>query len=124
MSTQTEPSDHLRRTLETSADATERRPAGRTIVLSLIAGAVAALVLVLGVFAGGTEATITGALLLGFGFGWALIATLTLRRTRQPQRWAVVPAVTMGTTGAALVALSPGSQTLTALSWLWPPLVL
>jgi formate/nitrite transporter FocA (FNT family) len=101
MSTQTEPSDHLRRTLETSADATERRPAGGTIVLSLIAGAVAALVLVLGVFAGGTEATITGALLLGFGFGWALIATLTLRRTRQPQRWAVVPAVTVGTTGAA-----------------------
>ena len=124
MSTQTEPSDHLRRTLETSADATERRPAGRTIVLSLIAGAVAALVLVLGVFAGGTEATITGALLLGFGFGWALIATLTLRRTRQPQRWAVVPAVMMGATGAVLVALSPGSETMTALNWVWPPLML
>ena len=77
-----------------------------------------------GVFAGGTEATITGALLLGFGFGWPLVATLTLRRTRQPQRWAVVRALTMGTTGAALVALAPGSETLTALNWLWPPLVL
>jgi pimeloyl-ACP methyl ester carboxylesterase len=124
MSTQTQPRHHLRSTPETSAPATERRPAGRTIVLSVIAGAGAALVLVLGVFAGGTEATITGALLLGFGFGWALVATLTLRRTRQPQRWTIVPAVTMGTTGVALVALSPGPETLTALNWLWPPLVL
>ena len=71
--------------------------------------------LALVVFAGGTEATITGALLLGFGFGWALMATLTVRRTRQPQRWAVVPAVAMGATGAALVVFTPGNQTMTAL---------
>ena len=80
--------------------------------------------LALVVFAGGTEATITGALLLGFGFGWALMATLTVRRTRQPQRWAVVPAVAMGATGTALVVFTPGNQTMTALNWVWPPLML
>jgi pimeloyl-ACP methyl ester carboxylesterase len=118
MSTQTQPTGQLRRT------PTERRPAGRTVVLSVVAGAIAALLLVLVVFAGGTETTITGALLLGFGFGWALIATLTVRRTRQPQRWAAVPAVAMGGTGAALVALSPDSEAMTALNWVWPPLML
>ena len=91
MSTQTHPTSRPHRTPEPTRDATKRRPAGRTIVASVVAGAVAALVLALVVFAGGTEATITGALLLGFGFGWALMATLTVRRTRQPQRWAVVP---------------------------------
>jgi pimeloyl-ACP methyl ester carboxylesterase len=89
----------------------------------MVAGAVAALLLAFVVFAGGTEATVTGSLLLGFGFGWALMATLTVRRTRQPQRWAVVPAVAMGATGAALVAFNPGNQTLTALNWVWPPLM-
>ncbi|HEX8487055.1 MAG TPA: alpha/beta hydrolase, partial [Propionibacteriaceae bacterium] len=101
----------------------ERRPAGRAIVASVLAGAGAALVLALVVFAGGTEATITGALLLGFGFGWALMATWTVRRTSQPQRWAVVPAVAMGATGAALVAFTPGNHTMAALTWVWPPLM-
>src|SRR3954447_8455501 len=63
------------------------------------------------------------ALLLGFGCGWALMATLTVRRTRQPQRWAVVPAVAMGVTGAALVLLTPDGHTMTALTWVWPPLL-
>ena len=123
MSTQTHPTSRPHRTPEPTMDATKRRPAGRTIVASVVAGAVAALVLALVVFAGGTEATITGALLLGFGFGWALMATLTVRRTRQPQRWAVVPAVAMGATGAALVVFTPGNQTITALNWVWPPLM-
>jgi pimeloyl-ACP methyl ester carboxylesterase len=99
-------------------------PSGRAIVGSVVAGAVVALLLVLVVFAGGTEATITGALLLGFGSGWALMATLTVRRTRQPQRWAVVPAVAMGATGAALMILTPGNETMAALTWVWPPLLL
>jgi pimeloyl-ACP methyl ester carboxylesterase len=30
----------------------------------------------------------------------------------------------MGITGAALIALAPGSNTLTALGWVWPPLLL
>ena len=124
MSTQAHPTSRPHRTSEPTRHATKSRTAGRAIVASVVAGAVAALVLALVVFAGGTEATITGSLLLGFGFGWALMATLTVRRTRQPQRWAVVPAVAMGATGAALVAFNPGNQTLTALNWVWPPLML
>jgi pimeloyl-ACP methyl ester carboxylesterase len=123
MSVQTHPTSRPQRTPEPTRETTKRRPAGRTIVASVVAGAVAALVLALVVFGGGTEATVTGALLLGFGFGWALMATLTVRRTQQPQRWAVVPAVAMGVTGAALVVFDPGNQTLTALTWVWPPLM-
>jgi pimeloyl-ACP methyl ester carboxylesterase len=125
MSTQTHPASRRHRRPEPAGDAAEQgRSAGRSIVASVLAGAVAALVLALVVFPGGTEATITGALLLGFGFGWALLATLTVRRTREPQRWAVVPAVAMATTGTALLVLTPGDQTLTALNWVWPPLML
>jgi pimeloyl-ACP methyl ester carboxylesterase len=101
-----------------------RRTASGAVIVSVVAGAVAALVLALVVFAGGTEATITGALLLGFGFGWALMAFLSVRRTDEPQRWAVVPAITMSATGALLVVLTPGAAALTALSWVWPPLLL
>ena len=124
MSTQTNPISRPHRTPEPSAGASERRPAGRTIVASVVAGAAAALVLTLAVFPGATEATITGALLLGFGFGWALMATLTVRRTQQPQRWAMVPAIGMGTAGTALLLVSPSNQTLTAMNWVWPPLML
>jgi hypothetical protein len=123
MSTQTHLTSPPRHTPKTPENVSQRRPAGRTIVAAVVAGAVVALLLTLVVFAGGTEATITGALLLGFGFGWALMATLTVRRTRQAQRWAFVPAAVMGATGTALVILDPGNQTLTASNWVWPPLM-
>ena len=90
--------------------AAESRSAGRTIVASVIAGAVAALVLTLVVFPGATEATITGSMLLGFGFGWALMAALSIRRTVQPQRWAIVPAIAMGAAGTALMVLTPSTR--------------
>src|SRR4051812_12174498 len=123
MSTQSHPTSRPHPTPETAAGATKHRSAGRTIVASVVTGAVTALVLALVVFAGGTEATITGAMLLGFGFGWALMAGLTARRTRQPQWWTVVPAIAMGASGGALVVLTPGNQALTALTWVWPPLM-
>ena len=123
MSTQTHQTSRPHRTPEPTRDTPQRRPAGRTIVASVVAGALAALVLALVVFAGGTEATITGALLLGLGFGWALMATLT-RRTSEPQRWAVVPAVAMGATGTALLVFTPGNDAMTALNRVWPPLLL
>ena len=56
-------------------------PMARIIAGSLAAGVAAALLLTLVVFAGGTESTITGSVLVAFGFGWALIATLTSRYT-------------------------------------------
>jgi hypothetical protein len=124
MSVQTDTTVRRHETFRRGEPATENgRSAGGTIVASLVAGAVAALVLVLVVFAGGTEAIITGAILLGFGFGWALLAVLTVRRTQQPQRWAYVPAGAMGATGVALVVFTPGNQTMTALNWVWPPLM-
>ena len=123
MSTQTRPTSRSHGTPVAAEAPSEGRPAGPTIVASVVAGAVATLVLALVVFAGGTETTITGAVLLGFGFGWALMASLTVRRTRQPQQWAVVPAVAMGATGAALVVSAPSNQSLTALNWVWPPLM-
>ena len=123
MSTQTHPTRRPDGAPERTTDTGKGRPAGRAIVGSVLAGAVTALVLALVVFPGGTEARITGALLLGFGFGWALMATLTVRRTRRPQRWAVVPAVAMGATGLGLVVFNPGNQLLTALNWVWPPLM-
>jgi pimeloyl-ACP methyl ester carboxylesterase len=91
---------------------------------SLLAGLVAAFTLVVGPFAGGGEAVITGAILLGFAVGWALLAVLSVRFTDHPQRWAAVPTAAMALTGAALVALAPGAATLTALGWIWPPLLL
>jgi pimeloyl-ACP methyl ester carboxylesterase len=90
---------------------------------SLLAGLVVALVLLVGSFAGGGEAVITGALLLGFAVGWALLAVLSVRFTDRPQRWAAVPAAAMALTGAGLIVLAPGTATLTALGWVWPPLL-
>ena len=124
MTVQTDTKRRQHRTAASPEPVSERRRgAGRTIVASAVAGAVAALVLVLVVFPGATEATTTGLVLLAFGFGWALMAFLTVRRTRQPQRWAYVPAAAMSATGAALVVLHPGNQTMTALNWVWPPLM-
>ena len=63
-----------------------RRTAAWSIFVSLVVGALAAVILTLVVFPGGSEGTITGAILLAFGLGWALMAYLTVRRTSQPQR--------------------------------------
>jgi hypothetical protein len=51
---------------------------GLIVVGSLVAGFVVALILVLGPFAGAQEHVILGTALLGFGFGWALLALLSI----------------------------------------------
>jgi pimeloyl-ACP methyl ester carboxylesterase len=101
----------------------ERRPA---IIVggSLLAGLVTAFALVAVPFAGERESTITGAILLGFAFGWALLAVLSVRFTDRPQRWAAVPAAAMTITAAGLIVLAPGAAAVTALGWVWPPLLL
>jgi pimeloyl-ACP methyl ester carboxylesterase len=110
---------------DTAAPATPKSgPVARIIAGSLAVGVAAALVLTLVVFAGGTESVITGSVLIAFGLGWALIAALTSRYTNTPQRWALVPAAAMGSTGFALLALTPGNDALTRLNWVWPPVVL
>src|SRR6185295_14189278 len=99
-------------------------PVALAVAGSLLAGLAAAMVLVLVVFAGGTEPVITGAALVGFGSGWALLAALSTRWTSQPQRWARVPAIAMATTGMALLITRPGNDVLTAAGWVWPPAAL
>ena len=99
-------------------------PVARVVAGSLAAGAAAALVLTLLVFPGGTEGRITGSLLVGFGFGWALLAALTGRYTNRPQGWAAVPAAVMGATGLALLAFAPDNDAMTRLNWVWPAVML
>jgi pimeloyl-ACP methyl ester carboxylesterase len=113
--------------LPSPAPAAEPSPRRRPAVVvagSLLAGLAAAVALVAGPLAGGQEAVITGGLLLGFAAGWALLAVLSARFTHRPQRWAAVPAAAMGISGAGLIALAPGAGTLSALGWVWPPLLL
>ncbi|HSK53801.1 MAG TPA: alpha/beta hydrolase [Jiangellales bacterium] len=113
---------------ETGAPDTDRRTGAwsltRVVLVSLVVGAVSALILTLVAFPGATEAVVTGSLLLGFGVGWAALAVVSARKTSQPQRWARVPAVAMSATGAGLVAFSPDDSALAVLSWVWPPLML
>ena len=99
-------------------------PVGRVIAGSLVAGAVAALILMVVVFPGATESVITGSALLAFGLGWAMMRVLSARMTTQPQRWTIVPAVAMTATGAGLLVFTPQDATLSTLTWVWPPLML
>lgn len=96
---------------------------GSIVTLSLVAGLVTALILVFGVVAGATEHVISGAVLVAFGIGWGLLAMLSIRRTNQPQRWAVVPAAIFTVVGVLLLVW-PSSVKSTLLEWIWPPAIL
>jgi pimeloyl-ACP methyl ester carboxylesterase len=97
---------------------------GRIVIGCLAAGPVAALALVAGPVAGAQEHVITGTVLLTFAAGWALLATLSLLWTGQPQRWAALPAAFMASVGAGLIAFAPSGPVMDALGWVWPPLLL
>lgn len=92
---------------------------GLVVFGSLAAGLLLAVVLVLLPFAGAGENVVSGAVLLAFAFGWALLAILSIRFTDQPQRWAALPAFLSALVGTVLLLWS-GSVTNDALSWLWP----
>jgi pimeloyl-ACP methyl ester carboxylesterase len=94
------------------------------VVGSFAAGLTAALLLVWFVSPGAAEPVVTGSAMLGFGFGWAMLAALSAWRTDQPQRWALVPAAYFVIVGAALLLFSPGDRGLRLLGWAWPPLLL
>jgi pimeloyl-ACP methyl ester carboxylesterase len=98
-----------------------RLPVVVAVAIAMLSGLVNMLLLVLVVFAGSSEPVITGSALVGLASGWALLAVLTTRWTSQPQHWAAVPAVVMATTGAGLLAVTPGNDALTAAGWVWPP---
>src|SRR5579885_1765388 len=100
------------------------RPIGRIVAGSVATGLLGALFLMLVVFAGAAEPVITGSALLAFALGWAMLAVLSIRVTDQPQRWAFVPAASMGVVGISLLLFAPGDDALRLLGWIWPAPVL
>jgi pimeloyl-ACP methyl ester carboxylesterase len=95
---------------------------GWVVAASLVTGLVAALLLVAVPFVPAKESAVTGAMLLGFALGWAMLAVLSVRFTDQPQRWAAAPALFLGLGG--LLLLGFGSSAYRVLDWVWPPALL
>jgi pimeloyl-ACP methyl ester carboxylesterase len=92
---------------------------GRIVAGSLASGLFAAGVLAAMPFIPAEPSELTGAVLCGFGLGWAMLGVLSVRFTDQPQRWAWAPAAVMGLGGLSLIAFGQGAHD--ALSWVWPP---
>src|SRR3954451_24526590 len=95
---------------------------GLIVLASIGAGLALGLLLVLGVFAGGSEPQIIGSALVGIGTGFALLAFASSRRTNQPQQWAIAPGVATALVGVAVLALAPGERLLDLAGWVWPVL--
>ena len=91
------------------------------VAASLATGLLAALVLVAAPFIPAKENVLTGVVLLGFAFGWALLAVLSVRFSDQPQRWAAAPAVFMALAG--LVSLIGSDAVPDVFGWVWPPVL-
>jgi pimeloyl-ACP methyl ester carboxylesterase len=89
---------------------------------SLAAGLVAAVALAAAPFIPAKENVLTGVVLLGFAFGWALLGVLSLRFSDQPQRWAAAPAVFFAVDGL-ISLLPPGSAVQNVFGWVWPPVL-
>jgi pimeloyl-ACP methyl ester carboxylesterase len=102
---------------------TQRGHVGLVVLGSIATGLAVGLVLVLGVFAGGSEPQIIGSALLALGTGYVLLAVASTRRTNQPQQWALVPGAATAVVGVGLLALAPGERFLDLASWVWPLLV-
>ena len=96
---------------------------GLIVLGSILAGLALGLVLVLGVFGGSEEATITGAALIALGAGMLILFLLAGRRTDQPQTWALAPAIALGAIGLALLIIRPGDRLLGWMGWVWPILL-
>jgi hypothetical protein len=88
---------------------------------SLAAGLLLAIVVVLAQTSGASEPSITGSVLVAFAAGWGLLASTSSRFTSQPQRWAWIPAASLGMVGLGLIVLQPGPSAMDLLSWIWPP---
>src|SRR4029078_5850243 len=97
----------------------EERHTGRMWMGCLSGGVVVALALVLGPVAGAQEHVITGTILLTFAASWAVLGTLAVRRTAQPQRWAFAVASFMAFAGGALLVFVPSGSVIDALGWVW-----
>jgi pimeloyl-ACP methyl ester carboxylesterase len=102
---------------------TEKGHIGLVVLASIGAGLAGALLLVLGVFAGGSEPQITGSALMCLGLGFAVLPFISTRRTNQPQQWALVPGVGTTVAGLGVLALAPGERLLDLAGWVWPVLL-
>jgi pimeloyl-ACP methyl ester carboxylesterase len=96
---------------------------GLVVLASIAAGLALGLLLVLGVFAGGSEPQIVGSALLGLGTGFALLALTSTRSTNQPQQWALLPGVVTTLAGFGVLLLAPGHRLLDLAGWIWPVLL-
>src|SRR5688572_20894294 len=118
---------HVHRTTRPAGARTAVSPVdrrGTRVVLgSLATGVAAATLLTMVALPGATEGVTTGSTLLAFGLAWALLRVRSAR-TARPQRWATIPAVAMTATGLVLMVLAPSDRAITALTWVWPPLML
>jgi len=101
---------------------TPKERIGLIVAASLAIGVLAALALVAAPFIPAKENVLTGVALLGFAFGWTLLAVLSARFSDQPQRWAAVPAVFMALAG--LVSLIGSDVVRDVIGWVWPPVLL
>ena len=110
--------------MTTHTNPTSPRTPARLVAGALLTGAASAAALVAAPFAGGGEATTTGAILLGFAIGWALLAVLSTRLGDGSHSWAAVPAALLGLSASGLIILTPDTQALDMLGWIWPPLLL
>jgi pimeloyl-ACP methyl ester carboxylesterase len=101
----------------------QRRHIGSIVIGSLAVGLLTAVALVAAPFVPSRMNVLTGVVLLGFAFGWALLAVLSVRFSDQPQRWAAAPAVFLALAGL-ISLLPPGSVVQEVFGWVWPPLLL
>lgn len=95
---------------------------GRIVVASMAAGVLAAAALAAAPFVPADEEGVTGAALLGFALGWALLAALSIRSS-EPQLWAIAPALFLGLAGVVVV-VAPTAFVHDVLAWVWPPALL
>ena len=95
---------------------------GVIVTMSLASGLVAALILLAAPFIKAQENVLTGVVLLGFAFGWALLAVLSIRFSDQPQRWAAAPALFFALAG--VISLIGSDAVNSVWGWIWPPLLL
>jgi pimeloyl-ACP methyl ester carboxylesterase len=110
-------------TIEEGGRAGRRGHIGLIVLSSIAAGLVLGVVLDVLVFGGSSETVITGLALLSLAVGCLMLAELSARWTDQPQRWARIPALAFGVTGAAVLILRPSGHVLGLLGWVWPILL-
>ncbi|HEY5846445.1 MAG TPA: alpha/beta hydrolase [Microlunatus sp.] len=91
------------------------------VAVSLLVGLALVVVMLMAPVIPTRTTSLTGAILLAFGAGWALFAVLSTRFIDQPQRWSIALAAFMGL--AASLAFSGSAAAHAIFSWVWPLLL-